>query len=318
MRYHILLALICLSMVYVTIPSFVAAGNNSSGSAFFAAEENPVIEITDVFIEPAQTREFLKTPNGLDLIVEKITNFRDVPQNIIVQTSTDDKTFYFNVTISPNITWSFGKLGNFLIIPQNDAVVTSATSYYAEGDELVIVLEGDTEELFIHVGEKGAPRLVITNTDTFWSYDIRNNMVKIMSNNNNVSTVIMFWAGSDAAVSFIEDTRKKENLRHSIVELNDHILQLQSDLATEEENVAKLRSDLSKSNEEIEKARLEKLQEEKFAGELKVSIEKGENLISASVVMSPVQAAVGIVVVLILIVLTADALLFKPRKRYAA
>lgn len=315
MRYYILLAIMCLAMIYVTVNSFGSASNASVDSAFTAAKENPVVPAADIFIEPAQSREVLKTPNGLDLTIEKITNFRDEKQDVIIETSLDDKTFYFDVAIAPNMTWGYGRVANFLIVPQKDAVVTSATSYYAEGDELVVVLDGNTTELYMYVGQKGSPKLVITNTDTFWSYDIRSNFVRITASSGNVSTVIMFWTDLDREVSFIEDSRKKENLRYSIISLNEHIVQLQSDLEREGANVANLSKELDKSNEELEKARLEKLQTEKFATDLKLSIEKGENLVTTSVLLSPLQSAVGIVIILILIVLAADAFLFKPRRR---
>ncbi len=313
MRYYFLLAIICVAMIYVTVASFsdnVVFFNDN----FVSAEENPIAVPSDAFIEPAQVREVLKTPNGLDLTVEKITNFRDVRQDVIVETSTDDRIFYFNVSIAPNVTWSFGKVGTFLIVPQNDAVVTSTTSYYPEGDELVVVLDGNTKELFVFIGEKDAPKLVITNTDTSWSYDRDRTMVRITASDTNVSTVIMFWAGN-GATSFIEDTRRKENLRYSIAELNQHIVQLRSDLAREQANVLNLSVRLENDNAQLEKARLGKLQAEKFSEELKVSVEKGENLITTSVLLSPVQTAVGIVLVLILLVLAADIFLFKPRRR---
>ena len=315
MRYHILLAIICFAMIYVTVLSINIPSTAIIGSSFVAAKENPIIPTTEIFVEPVQAKEILKTPNGLDLTIETITNFREEQQDIIVETSTDDKTFYFNVSISPNATWSFAKLGNFLIIPQKDAVVASTSSYYAEGDELVVVLDGNTKELFIHVGEKGAPRLVITDTDTIWSYDIRNQMIKVTANNGNVSTVIMFWTGFGNDISFIEDTRRKENLRYDMVILNEHIVQLQSDIEIEKGNVAKLREELSESNERLEKARFEKIQTEEFSGNLKLSIEKGENLITASVLLSPLQAAIGIVITLILLVLLVNTFLFKQRRK---
>ena len=314
MRYYVLLAVICVAMVYVTVLSFNSESRGNLVANFVASEENPVVPVSDAFVEPIQTRETVKTPNGLELTVEKITNFRDVRQSIIVETSTDDRIFYFNVSIAPNTTWSFGKLNTFLIVPQNDAVVTRTTSYYPEGDELVVALDGNTKELFVFVGEKGAPKLVITNTDTSWSYDRDRTMIRITASDTNVSTVIMFWA-VDGAISFIEDTRRKESLRYSIGELNNHILQLRSDLTRERENAGNLSKQLEKDNEQLEKARLENLQSEKFADDLKVSIEKGENLITAGVLLSPLQTAVGIVLILILLVLAADAFLFKPRRR---
>src|SRR3989344_7488641 len=112
MRYHILLAIICLSMLYVTVNSFSVYEDMgfSKNNAFISAKENPTVLPVDAFVEPAQTREVLGTPNGLDLSLEKIKNFKEEKQNVIVETSVDERIFYFNVSISPNATWGYGKV----------------------------------------------------------------------------------------------------------------------------------------------------------------------------------------------------------------
>ncbi len=314
MRYYILLAAICIAMVYVTAVNM--PGTGSETSFFAAAKENPIVPVADAYIEPTQDRATAKTPNGLDMITEKIKNFREEKQDIIIKAQAQDGAeFYFDVTISPNMTWGYGKVGNFIVVPQKDAFVTQATSYYSNGDELVIILDGNTSEVYTYVGSKGSPTLVITDKDTFWEYDIRNGLVKIRSSDTNVSTIIMFWGGNVRGTSFIEDTRKEENMRYGMVELSDHITELQADLENERSNLANLSASLDSANAELEKARLNKIQTEKAVDELRQSVEKGDDIITTSVLLSPVQTAVGVVITLILLVLAADALLFRPRKK---
>ncbi len=314
MKNYVLLAIIFLSVLYVAVNSF----SQSAGSLqadFVAATENPITPHDDVFVEPAQESGVVKTPNGLTLKSEQITNFRNETKHIIIETSTDDgRTFYFNVSISPNTTLSYANLNGFLIVPQKDAIVTNRTSFYSGSDELAVILDGNTTEVYIYVDKKGPPSLMVTKGDAFWKYDKNTDIVVVTSNDGNISQVIMFWTASFEEVVFIEDTRRKENLAYGLVELDESILQLQSDVETEKANVEILKDDLRKSNEELDKSRLDILEKEKTVDNIRKGIKDGENLITANVVVSPLQTAVGVVIVLILLVLAADTFLFRPRR----
>ena len=316
MRYHLLLGIISLAMIYVTLTSLAPVQTAMQTPSFVVARDNPVVPSIDTFIEPIQTTETVKTPNGLDILLEQITNFQDTRQDVIVEIPADNETmFFFEVSIAPNATWGYGKIGDFVVVPQDDSFVTSSTSHYSNGDELVIVTEGNTSEMFIYSGGKGIPALMIANTDTKWDYDASNDIVKIEANNGPISTVILFWDGAPQDISFIEDTRREENLRYNMIDLKNHIVSLRSDLELEDENIVKLQEQLSKDNENLESARLDKLDLENYNAELKTSIIEGEDLLVGNVLLSPIQAAVGTILTLILALLLADVLFFKTRRK---
>ena len=72
MRYHILLGIISLAMIYVTLTSLAPIQIATQSFSFVAAQDNPVVPAVDTFIEPIQKMETVKTPNGLDITLEQL------------------------------------------------------------------------------------------------------------------------------------------------------------------------------------------------------------------------------------------------------
>ena len=262
------------------------------------------------FVEPVQKYRDYTAQNGMKVSVAGIKNYMPYEVETIVKIPVDSKSFFFNVSIQPNMTWEYARIGSIIVVPGSAAVIDdNATSYYPTGEELVIVMaQSAAGKLYIYT-PYGMPVLVITNTNVNWRYD--NDIIRIESAGDSINKTIIFWPRIPDETTFFFDAVRAENLASGLPKLNSHLEKLGTAFASANKTRNELKANISSLSSEIETMRREKLSLESRGTALKEDVESAENAITSSVIISPSHVVIGIIAALILIALLADAVFFR-------
>jgi outer membrane lipoprotein-sorting protein len=326
-RIAVLLMLGVSALAILSVPYNEHSLNDLKESLAESSIAASVVATSHVMQSGSSSENSFTTSNGLQLVVGKLRSSGDM-ENVLLPLS--DKKINFPVKIQANTTWEYGRVKNVLFIPKDPSVIdTAKTSYYPTSDILEVSFDCKTPVNGLYIYSiSGPPAVIISNTSMSWSYD-HDTRITSISSSSLICNVIVYWDGLvSSRTAFIEDTRKIDNFQYSIMEKTKEVISAGKIAEERQKPVDKLGIELDKIQNKTDQVIFEKKTAESSFLELTETSAKFnktrinlmnqtnelEEMVSARVLVSPLQAGMGFIVGLILIVLLIDVFFLRGDK----
>lgn len=285
------------------------------------APEKPAAKPADEFNEKT-----FATENGLELVVGSVEMTNDTKE---VALPLVDRKLNFSVDLPANKTLQYARIKGILVVPESPVSIdTGLTSYYPQGKVLEAGFQCPGVNGISIYSSNGAPAMILTNSSMNWNYDATTGITSI-STGNPVCHLLAYWdrfvSGSD---TFIEDTRESEKLWYLIRNAESGNIIANMSIELEQKPVDELNKKHSELQDKTEKVIFRKQELQNKVAELTASSIKLnrtqaglanktaalENTISSNVLVSPMNAGIGGIVGLILVILLIDVFFLRGGK----
>ncbi len=243
------------------------------------------------------------TKNGLELEIGNVTNKGESKKTEVYINARGGIWITFNPYIKTNESWTYAKVGGFLILPESSGLIIlpENTTYYKINKQLRLYFSGSGERLFIYSLKR--PTSVFSSTNVFWSYDSKKEMIEIYLKDVNGNIVVDWTEYPVYDILFVEDRTKEEELLYEISLLEDQLYKIKEEHEITLSEIENTKNKIAELNEKIEEKKKEKLELEANINqkdkENKELIEK----IESNFLVSPLNIQIFVLMFILLIVL---------------
>jgi len=243
------------------------------------------------------------TKNGLELEIGNVTNKGESKKTEVYINARGGIWITFNPYIKTNESWTYAKVGGFLILPESSGLIIlpENTTYYKINKQLRLYFSGSGEKLFIYSQKR--PTSVFSSTNVFWSYDSKKEMIEIYLKDVNGNIVVDWTEYPVYDILFVEDRTKEEELLYEISLLEDQLNKINEENEITLSEIESTKNKILELNEKIEEKKKEKLELEANINqkdkENKELIEK----IESNFLVSPLNIQIFVLMFILLIVM---------------
>ena len=314
----LILILICISIVFVTLNSVMSnAGIEQHENVItdsILQSNNITGSIIADFVSDISVKDY-ETANGMTLTLGRVDNYDEGEKSVIVPVSFDSKTLYYNLTLKANRTWTYAIINGMLILPHTPMIIDPIkTCYYPSGEQLLISIEKDYNEISeIQIYSK-EPGVIIAGTAIRWYYDYKSNSLVIAAQRFK-DVMIYFSKFIPEGTVFIEDRSNIEELKYRAEKIEANFKTMNTTALPLMESFESLTSEIEGLKLESENITAETEAIKKAMPLTNRTIDAFEDRVSANVVMSPSSVVITIIIALILITIIIDALILTRVKK---
>jgi hypothetical protein len=243
------------------------------------------------------------TKNGLELEIGNVTNRGESKKTEVYINARYGIWITFNPYIKANESWTYAKIGGFLILPESSGLIIlpENTTYYKINKQLRLHFSGSGERLFIYSQKR--PTSVFSSTNVFWSYDSKKEMIEIYLKDVNGNIVVDWTEYPVYDILFVEDRTKEEELLYELSLLEDQLNKIKEEHETTLNEIESTKNKIAELDEKIGEKKKEK-------AELEANINQKENekrelikKIEENFLISPLNIQIFALMFVVLIVL---------------
>jgi hypothetical protein len=312
----VILILICISILFVTLNSVMSDDiqnhDNLITDSLLASNNITGTVIADLSSESSV--EVYETANGMDLTLGRVDNYGNGEKNVIVPIEFAGKTLYYNLTLEANMSWTYAAINGILILPHTPMIIDpTKTCYYPSGDQLIISIEKDYNEMSeIEIYSK-EPSIIMAGTPIRWYYDYNSGSLLIAGYNHFNDITLYFSKFIPQGTVFIEDRKNAEELEYRAEKLEESFMTMNTTIIPLAESASNLTGELEAVKSTIRNTTIEIELINNTIPVTNSTIKAFEEKVSANVVLSPSGVVITIIIALILIVILIDALVLTKK-----